>query len=198
MRLGKEREILEKARTVGSLSYSPSACLCDWGNIVWEYCLSKTHSLKVKNYMLLGRQTKNLSPEFSISDSSERLLQRGMGGVRRHRGFWNKDQVVRIWKKLLLMRENQTSQVGEFCVFLCMERWKSLGWLKSLLPYAPLSSPGPVFCGFSSGVSSGARQGVAAGSGLMVGVMFPCRVPQGSLLAPLEYDGLMAAASVVH
>ena len=82
-------------------------------------------------------------------------------------------------KRLLLVRENQTSQVGEFCVFLCMERWKRLGSLKSLLPYAPLSSLGPVFCGFSSGVSPGARQGVAAGSGLMVGIMFPCRVPPG-------------------
>ena len=95
MRLGKEREILEKARTVGSLSYCPSACLCDWGKH-WGYCLSKMHNLKVKNYMLLGIQTKDLSPESSISDSSERLLQRGTGGARVHRDFCNKDQVVRI------------------------------------------------------------------------------------------------------
>ena len=31
------------------------------------------HNLKVKNYMLLGRQTEDSSPDSSISDSSKRL-----------------------------------------------------------------------------------------------------------------------------
>ena len=159
MRLGKEREILGKNRTVGSLSYCPSACLCDWGNIVWGYCLSKMHNLKVKNYMLLGRQTEDSSPESSISDSSKSLLQRGMGGARMHRGFLQQRPGGQNMKRLLLVRENQTSWVGEFCVFLCMERWKGLGSLKPLLPYVPLSSLGPLFCAFLSGVSSGARRG---------------------------------------
>ena len=40
-------------------------------------------------------------------------------------------------RKLLLTKENQTSQVNEFSTFLCMGRCKSLGSLKSVLSYAP-------------------------------------------------------------
>ena len=38
---------------------------------------------------------------------------------------------------LLLVKENQISQVKEFSTFLCMRRWKSLGSPKSFLWYAP-------------------------------------------------------------
>ena len=40
-------------------------------------------------------------------------------------------------RKLLLTKENQTSQVNEFSTSLCMGRCKSLGSLKSVLSYAP-------------------------------------------------------------
>ena len=40
-------------------------------------------------------------------------------------------------QKLLLMKENQISQVKEFSTFLCMGRCKGLGSLKSFLGYAP-------------------------------------------------------------
>ena len=36
-------------------------------------------------------------------------------------------------KRLLLIKANQTSQGNEFSTFLCMERYKSLSSLKSLL-----------------------------------------------------------------
>ena len=40
-------------------------------------------------------------------------------------------------KRLLLIKENQLSQFKEFSAFLCMERCKSMGSLKSFLWYAP-------------------------------------------------------------
>ena len=40
-------------------------------------------------------------------------------------------------QSLLLIKENQTSQVNEFSAFLCMGRCKSLGSLKLFLWYAP-------------------------------------------------------------
>ena len=36
-------------------------------------------------------------------------------------------------KRLSLIKENQISQIKEFSAFLCMERCKSLGSLKSFL-----------------------------------------------------------------
>ena len=38
-------------------------------------------------------------------------------------------------KILLLIKENQISQVTEFSVFLCMGKYKSLGSLKSVVSY---------------------------------------------------------------
>jgi len=40
-------------------------------------------------------------------------------------------------KRLLLIKENQTSPIKEFSTFLCRGRCKSLGSLKSSLGYAP-------------------------------------------------------------
>ena len=39
-------------------------------------------SLKTEYYVLFGRLTKDLSLGYSLSDSSEGLLQRGRGGAR--------------------------------------------------------------------------------------------------------------------
>ena len=47
--------------------------------------------------------------------------------------FCNKDQVVQNIKRLLLIKENQISQVKEFTIFLCMGRCNSLGSFKSFL-----------------------------------------------------------------
>ena len=48
-------------------------------------------------------------------------------------------------KRLLLIKENQKSQVKKFSTFLCIGRCKSLGSLKSFLWYAPQLSQHPVF-----------------------------------------------------
>ena len=54
----------------------------------------KMHNLKVENYVLFRGHTKDLSPGDGLSDSSEGLFQRGKGGARIHRSFYNKKQVA--------------------------------------------------------------------------------------------------------
>ena len=48
-------------------------------------------------------------------------------------GFETKNPGDLNIERLLLIKENQTSQVNEFSAFLCMGRCKSLGLLKSPL-----------------------------------------------------------------
>ena len=48
--------------------------------------------------------------------------------------------------RLLLIKENQISQVKEFSAFLCMGRCKSLGSLKSFLWYAPQLLGANILC----------------------------------------------------
>ena len=52
------------------------------------------HNLKVKNYVLFGGFSEDVSPEDSLSDHSEGLLQRSKGEARIYRSFGNKIQVV--------------------------------------------------------------------------------------------------------
>lgn len=49
----------------------------------------------VENYILYGRHTEDLSPEHSLSDSSEGLLQRDKGGARIHRDSCKKIKKLR-------------------------------------------------------------------------------------------------------
>ena len=72
------------------------------------------------------------SPVRSLSECSEGLLRRGKGGARIYRSFCNKTGSRNI-KRLLSIKENQTSQDNEFRAFLCMGRCKSLDSLKSFL-----------------------------------------------------------------
>ena len=51
-----------------------------------------------------------------------------------------------INKRLLLIKENQTSQVKEFSAFLCVGRCKSLGSLKSFLWHEPQLSGASILC----------------------------------------------------
>ena len=54
----------------------------------------KRHNLKVENYVLFGGLPEDLSTGDSLSDTSERLLQRDKEGARIYRSFCNKTQVV--------------------------------------------------------------------------------------------------------
>ncbi|XP_043737882.1 uncharacterized protein LOC122680493 [Cervus elaphus] len=91
----------------------------------------------------LVRIFKTSDPEDSISSDTERtvgvwglsvrlcqVLQQGAGSLN--------------IKRLLLVKENQLSQVKEFSSFLCMGRCKSLGLLKAFFSYAPQLSGGSI------------------------------------------------------
>ena len=66
----------------------------------------KMHNLKVENYVLFGRMTKDQSPGDSLSDRSEGLFQRENGEARRYRSFCNKKPGSGNIKGLLLIKEN--------------------------------------------------------------------------------------------
>ena len=120
----------------------------------------KKHNIKAENYVLFGIFSEDLSLEDSLSDHSEGLLQKGKGEARIYRSFCKttttKKTGSRNIKKLLLIKENQTSQVNEFSAFLCMQRCKSLAqWNHSFdmhLNYlGPVSffSPSWILSGYS-------------------------------------------------
>ena len=73
--------------------------------------------------------------------------------------FATKDQVVgRSKKRLLLIKESETSRVEEFSPFLYIGRCKSLGSLKSFFAMR-LRYLGPVSCACSSSSPQGAPSG---------------------------------------
>lgn len=69
-------------------------------------------------------------------------------------------------KRLLLIKENQITQVKEYSTFPCIRRCKSLGSLKLFLGYAP-PLPGARILGFLSPVSSGCTFPLRVGSGVV-------------------------------
>ena len=56
-----------------------------------------------------------------------------MAHVKEKNLFFKKELYSWNIKRLLLIKENQTSQVNDLSAFLCMGRCKSLGSLKSPL-----------------------------------------------------------------
>ena len=54
--------------------------------------LKKMHNLKTENYVLFGRQAEDLSLGDSLSDGSDRLLQRDKGEARIYEFLKNKSK----------------------------------------------------------------------------------------------------------
>ena len=75
-------------RAVDQLGQLPEVRAGEWSP------LKKIHNLKVENYVLFGGLPEDLSTGDSLSDTSERLLQRDKEGARIYRSFCNKTQVV--------------------------------------------------------------------------------------------------------
>ena len=118
----------------------------------------KMNPLKIENYVWFSGHSEDFKPKGQDSDHSEGLLLRGKGGARIYRSFLQQRLGNRGIKRLLLMKENQVSQVNEFSAFLCMGRCWSLGSLKYSFD-VHLSYLGPVSCAFSSHMSSGCTTG---------------------------------------
>ena len=136
----------------------------------------------------LADKTENLSPEHSLSNNTERLLWRGKvgGGNQYTWEFLQQRPGSQNIKQLLLNKENQIYQINEFSVCLCMERYKSLGSLKSFLWYAPQLSGASILCFLILSFLRVHCLGVAAVSdNLMTSTMFCSEFPQGSPLGRL-------------
>ena len=91
----------------------------------------KMHNLRVMFYS--ADIWRTLSLGHSISDNAEKLFRRGKWGARIYRDFCNKRPGSWTIKGLLLIKENEITQIKEFSAFLCMGRCMSLGSLKSFL-----------------------------------------------------------------
>ena len=78
----------------------------------------------------LRTQTREAAAsQIALRNCSERVREEPgyIGVLQQKPGSWN------IKRLLLLIKENQISQVNECSAFLCMGRCKSLGSLKSFL-----------------------------------------------------------------
>ena len=85
----------------------------------------------------LADNTEDLRPGHSLSDALRGRSEDAGGGARIYRIFCHKRPGSQNIERLLLVKENQASQVGECSAFLCLGRCKSLGSLKPFLCCAP-------------------------------------------------------------
>ena len=99
------------------------------------------HSLKAENGVLFGRQNwglkRRIQPQRALRDWSLEVWEEPG-----YRGVFPQRPGSQNIKRLLLIKENQTSQFSEFSPFLRMGRRKSLGSLTSSL-WCALQLPGP-------------------------------------------------------
>ena len=95
--------------------------------------------------MLYVGTFRTSSLDDSFSSISGRTNLRRQGEEPGYIEVFQKEAGSLNFKRWLLVKENQITQVKEFSTLLCMGRCKSLGSLKSFLWYAPELS-GPVSC----------------------------------------------------
>ena len=103
------------------------------------------HNLKVGNYVLYCNSLRTSEQSITAIWEAASWAWRGKEGARVYRSFVTKPSSWNI-KRLLLIKENQTSQVNEFSTVLCIRSYKSLGSLKSLLWYVPQLSEASILC----------------------------------------------------
>ena len=120
----------------------------------------------------LGLQAQETPSQMTL-----RKLQGGGGRVRLYRSLQQRAGSLNI-KILLLIMENQISQVKEFYTFLCMGRCKSLGSLKSFLSYASLLSEATILT-FSFPRPSSSSLTLGSGWWLLNSRYFSSWVPSG-------------------
>ena len=90
------------------------------------------HNLKTESFVLFGCFRTSSSRE-SISSNPEKTTPKRRGKGPGYMELLQQMTGRPNTKRLLLIKENQITQVNEFSTFLCMGRCKSLGSLKSFL-----------------------------------------------------------------
>ena len=94
--------------------------------------LKNIHSLKAE--CLCGGNLGDFKPgRQHLQVTLKNAEEEGRAGTTGYREVLQRRVGSLNSKKLLLIKENQITQVKEFSAFLCMGRWKSLGSLKSFL-----------------------------------------------------------------
>ena len=86
------------------------------------------------------------SPEDSISSDPKRIALRRQGEEPGYIEVLQQRAGSLNIKRVLLVKENQISQIKELSAFLHMGRCKSLGSLKSFLLYASRLSGASILC----------------------------------------------------
>ena len=115
--------------------------------------LKNTHSIKVASYAFFRETFRTSGPGDSISSDPEKTLRRRKEEPGCYIEVLQQRADSLNIKTVLLIKEDQISQVKEFSAFLCMGRCKSLGLLKSFLWYVPQLSGARILCfsGFTFG-----------------------------------------------
>ena len=123
-----------------------------------------------------------LAETFRTSGPGENCSMEARGGAGLYRSFVTKGRCLNI-KRLLLIKENQITQVKGFSAFLCMGRYRNLGSLRQFLSHAP-QLPGASASILCSHILSFRSSGLTVGSGysLMAATwqVFLSEFPQGS------------------
>ena len=115
------------------LAYSPTTPHI---NSMTEHSFDlKVTTCKLRVMFYLVGIFRTSSPGDSFSSNWENCSSGAQGGVRLYGSLQQGEGSLNI-KRLLLIMENQISQVKEFSALLCMGRLKSLGLLKLFLSYA--------------------------------------------------------------
>ena len=112
--------------------------ISNWKRDCHNYCQLKKYSQpEVESYVYLVGIFRTSSLGDSISSKPERTAPRRWAEEPGCIEVLQQSAGSQNIKRLLLIKENQISQVKKFSAFLCMERCKSLGFLQSFLWYAP-------------------------------------------------------------
>ena len=93
---------------------------------------------------LIGGKMRAAARDAALQAALRNHSEEARGGARLHKVLQRRAGSLNVGI-LLLVKENQTSQVKEFSAFLCLGRGKSLGSLKPF-PLMPLSHLGPASC----------------------------------------------------
>ena len=100
------------------------------GGVNWK----NIHNLKVENNVLFSGNFRYFKPKRQhLKWPWDNCSKEARGGARLYRSFATKGRESEHLNKItivLLIKENQITQVKEFSTFLCMGRCKSLGSLK--------------------------------------------------------------------
>ena len=98
-----------------------------------KYSQPESWELYFNWWAFVGLQVQETASQVTLREQ----LWGSEGSIQVIYKFCNKGQVTWTSKEYCFLKKTQISQVKEISTFLCMERYKGLGWLRSFLWQAP-------------------------------------------------------------